>query len=75
MPHNVPCSRRQEEGPAAVVVVGRGLVALVLGGGGHGVLGDADFSELRKCQQCMDIYKSANYCVYFILHNQNINLH
>ena len=35
----VPCPRRQEEGPAAVVVVGRGLVALVLGGGGHGVLG------------------------------------
>ena len=45
MPRTLPCSRRQEEGPAAIVVVGRGLVALVLGGGGHGVRDDADFSD------------------------------
>ena len=64
--YNLPRPRRQEEGPAAVVVVGRGLVALVLGGGGHGVLGDADFRELRKCQQCKGIHRSVYYSLFYV---------
>ena len=47
MPHPLPCSRRQEEGPATIVVVGHGLVALVLGGGGHGVRDDAKLGDFH----------------------------